>query len=408
MLDIKSAFYAYAVLAKLELDCGNIEKAFEFARKAYEIEDYPLFISHLYCDIGAAAKKAKLNLEIPFNIDNLSEYFCPTPFDNYGITGYDFNTRAFYIGICECMPWFSGTDGAEGFNSSIHQKIRASIHDGSYRYCSRISCPIINNNLLAKDEEITDLRHKDIMERELTTIPASTRMHLIYDRSCNLRCPSCRQDFLQYSKEQTSMLNHFAETEILPFLNTTTKLWFGMEALASPHSLTILRTITPAAYPDLEICMQTNASHNLEAKWKELGDTAGLIKSVFVSIDGSNRQTFEKLRYPAKWDRLMANMEFLTKLKRDGSLSETSIRFVVQKDNYKQMADMLHLAAGWGVNNVCFIKIRKHAMPDGEFMEKNVFSDSHPLHDDFINEIARLRSNAKTTQVAVHFQGWRW
>jgi molybdenum cofactor biosynthesis enzyme MoaA len=389
-LDMKSAHYAYAVLAKIEMNGGNMEAAFNFLEKAQEIEDHPLYISHLYCEISDATGN---KFEVSANTEDLSDYFCPMPFDNYTVVQFDFCERTFNVGICECLIWTPLSVGAaKGWNSDVHQKMRASIHDGSYRYCNRLSCPRIKNRLLVKKEAVTNQRHKDIIAKQLTVIPQIEIVKLEYDRGCNLSCPSCREAFVHNSQEEITALNSFAEAEILPLLKRASWLFLSSsgEALVSPHSLELLHKITPSAYPDLKIGLFTNGSHDLEAAWKRLGDTASLIDICVVSVDGSDQQTFEKLRYPAKWDKLMANMEFLAQLKSSGGLSDLAVRFVVQKDNYRQMAEMLRLCTNWQVNSLGFTRIRKFSMPDEAFKEKNVFASEHPLHHDLIKEYERM------------------
>jgi molybdenum cofactor biosynthesis enzyme MoaA len=410
-LDVKSALYAYAALAKIELDSGNIESAYAFAQKAAEIEDYPLYISHLYCDIHAAAQKAQVNLDIPFNVGDLSEYFCPVPFDNYNIAQFDFAKKTFSVDVCESSVWSPlGVDGSKGYNSTAHQKMRMSVHDGSYRYCNRLSCPIIHNNLLARKTDVTDSRHKEMIANQQTVVSGVRQFKFDYDNTCNLKCPSCRNDFFHYSPEEIEVLDCFAETEILPLMKTATNLWANGrgEALASRHTLTLLRKLTPAEHPELKIRLFTNGGLDLERAWQELGETASLIDEIYISIDGADQQTFEKLRYPAKWDKLMANMTFLAGLVTAGELAKLSVRYVVQKDNYKQMMDMLRLCAVWQAANIAFIKIRKFNMPDEEFKEKNVFAKEHPLHDDLSNEVARLKQKALSAPLEVQLIGIGW
>lgn len=380
---------AYSLIAQTELDNDNIESAAQFICKAFEIDPSQLFVNHLYYNILIAAKDTGLNLPYP---DELSDFFCTIPFDDYSFNNFEFNKRNVFSFICPCNLFSQVTvEGAGGWNCEERKKFRMSIHDGSYFYCNRFYCPFIVSKTLPKKDDITDVRYRNIIDNKLAHIPDIKAVDLTYDSACNLKCHICRSSILSHSEDEIRILNDFADTEILPLVQSANILRLSGtgEALFSKHSLYLLKKLTPKKYPGLRIEITTNAAHNLEKVWYDIGDTASLIKHVRVSIDGSNQETFEKLRYPGKFHILNKNMEFLKELKSKKKLSELHVNFVVQADNYTQMTDMLQLCISW---NVCCIHFSRIAMTDVVSQESNVFCSEHPSNKDLENEILRLEN----------------
>ncbi len=393
------AGYAYAAAARVELESGNIEAAFAFAKRA-EIGGYTrLYMSHLHYDIGLAAKKAGMPLDSPAVLDDLRGWFCPFPFETYTISGFDFDSGTANIRVCECAAnsELVVTDG-KGWNSRAHQKMRASILDGSFRYCNRQSCPHIIRMDLYKKSAITYARTKNIIAQKKVVIPDARHVVLGYDRYCNLKCPSCRADFVHYSKEQIEALKNFADTEVIPLLEKTEMLALSRsgEALLSPHSLYILGNLSPAGNPKLTIYLTTNGSHDMRAKWKHLGAVAGLIKRISVSIDGAGKEVFEQLRYPAKWDAITNTMEFFAEKLTSGELEAVTVNFVMQKANFRQLRDILHLCIQWRVSNLRLSRIIDFDnLYSSGFRDKAVHLPQHPLHEDFLDEIQKLKNEIK-------------
>ena len=76
-----------------------------------------------------------------------------------------------------------------------------------------------------------------------------------------------------------------------------------------------------------------------------------------VSIDAATRETYEKVRRGGNFDVLRKNMEFASKLRKDGNLSYFRINFVVQSENYKEMIDFVEGGVELGVDEVFFSKV---------------------------------------------------
>jgi radical SAM protein with 4Fe4S-binding SPASM domain len=119
--------------------------------------------------------------------------FCEQPFDNFEVDEHG-NVRT-----C-CSYWMDESIGnihessiTEILNSDKAKNIRASILDGSFSYCNKKTCPRLQNvDALPKREDVTQERHKHIIENNITDMDRIKHVNFLWDDSCNLKCPSCR------------------------------------------------------------------------------------------------------------------------------------------------------------------------------------------------------------------------
>lgn len=389
--------YVYATLARLDLEQGNIESAFGYAQKSGDYDYFILYISHLYYDIGMAAKEAGINLESPVALDDLSGYVCRQVFDDFTISKYNFSTNTTDVKVCFCSKFATlyTESSKELWNSRLHQKVRAAVLDGSYRYCNRHTCPAILEGRLEKKEVAkVDLRMKEIIENNRVVIDTVNHVILAYDRDCNLACPSCRTSFFHLSKEQVAVLDDFADREILPLLKTASMLTLSGtgEALTSPHSVHVLKKLSRKDNPNLKITLFTNGAADIGKIWNNLGEAASMLHKIRVSIDGAERETFEKLRYPAKWDALLQTMNFYSKLRLNGTLSNLHVNFVIQMENYRQLTKIFRLCVDWNVNMLVFSRMKKYGNTSSYLKNNDVFFADHPFHGGLLEELDNLKS----------------
>ena len=123
-----------------------------------------------------------------------SKLICTTPFRYTDV----FDDKQF---LC-CPGWLDvdisqGKSIRENFNSDKAQDIRESILDGSYKYCDENQCP----HLSALTQDKLDKRFvskNDNTIKDFNLISEIESVGFSFDRSCNLQCPSCRVDFINY------------------------------------------------------------------------------------------------------------------------------------------------------------------------------------------------------------------
>ena len=97
--------------------------------------------------------------------------------------------------------------------------------------------------------------------------------------------------------------------------------------------------------PDL--WFPTNLLALTETSLKAIQDAG--VRTVAASIDGTTKETYEKIRVPAKWERLLSRLELLKKARRSRKLPpRLRIIFTWMKSNRAQLADLPAFAQHWG------------------------------------------------------------
>ena len=80
---------------------------------------------------------------------------------------------------------------------------------------------------------------------------------------------------------------------------------------------------------------------------------------LYVSVDGANEVTYEKIRVGANYGELISNIEHFMDVKRKLDVVKPSLRFYValQDDNVGEIQDFIELASGLGISLVNFNRL---------------------------------------------------
>jgi len=112
------------------------------------------------------------------------------------------------------------------------------------------------------------------------------------------------------------------------------------------------------------------------------------LSEITVSLDAATEKTYKLIKKGGNWRRLMANLAYLSEQKRKGVISTyLQLNFLVQKNNYKEMALAKELAHGLGYH-IVFQPIREVNQSD-YFSDQLIWKKDHPLYADFRKEISR-------------------
>jgi sulfatase maturation enzyme AslB (radical SAM superfamily) len=281
----------------------------------------------------------------------------------------------------------------EIWNSPVAEEIRASIVDGSYRYCSRLSCA-------------------DILNRSLPKAPVPppgperyrsgpSRIVLSHDNSCNLSCPSCRSEVILAKKEQQDRLNGLLDTVFAPLLREAeiVRISGSGDPFASNHYRSLLKMINRRDYPKLRVDLHTNAQLFDDKAWAELR-LSGKVWHVEISIDAATAETYRIVRRGGNFDRLLSNLALVADLREAGEIRELVFSFVVQQQNYREMPDFVLLAEKFGADFVDFRMILNWGVSSTEeFNRKFIGSPNHPEYAAYLDILKRpelQRPNVRT------------
>lgn len=288
----------------------------------------------------------------------LQNFFCETPFRRFDVLESSSH-------LC-CASYLSVSAGnfyedtwQEVWNSQAAQAVRQSIHDGSYRYCNKMACPRIMSGALAPAAKLTqsDAWWQDVIDHKRTELDCGpTTINLAYDRTCNLSCPSCRQNVIFQNHEQRDRTEAMQDRNIVPMLLDAKRLTVtgSGDPFSSPMFRKLLKSYDPLKYPDLKINLMTNGMLLTEQCWKEYAHLAGHIDKLKVSLDGATAATHELLRRGSRWERVYENLKFCGRLLKEGAFDTFEIVFVVQAENYREMGAFVDLGHDVGANSVYF------------------------------------------------------
>ena len=330
-------------------------------------------------------------------------FFCPRPFRWLMTTGKHSMLCCCRARLPHPLGTYTGEPILDYWNNDIAQKIRQSIHDGSYQYCTD-KCPFIfdarNRRLIAngREEEMDDTMLADeyikmIDEKQLVILPKGpTHLNLGNDRSCNLACPACRPKLYHASKSEYSRIKKY-QTKILsdvqPYLE-----WLSLTGAGDPFGgrsyRYILQETDFATFPNLKtLVFRTNANLLNESMWDSFAfniqNTNNII--VDVSIDAASEESYFQIR-GGNWHKLQSNLWFIAWLRKQGSVSRFKISMIVQKKNWREMPEFFAMGKRLGVDVIRFTILENWCFSEEVFADYAVHKPGHPNHQEFLNLIA--------------------
>lgn len=393
--DPNNAIFLAAYSKQLLAD-GEYRKAADVAMAANRLVSYDCCISDVLNQTQKALQANGLKTDFKVSSADFTELFCDVAFRTMRLQASSKDDGDIATSICMAGAWLPiAFEDDPSWNSDDFQELRASILDGSFKYCNPLLCIFLRDGILPQKKNITDPYLREIIDNNLTNLPKGpTRIALDYDQSCNLHCPSCRSKVYMDDKKKVSMLNEKMDNFLAPLLPDVKTISISMsgEALASKHSMHILKGLTPEKYPDLRIELLTNMSLVSPKKWEELGNAAKNIKRITMSVDGASPETVEKLRRGLKWKRLLEAMSFVKDLRIAGDIETTVLAFLFQKDNYMELQALLSMASDYCVDSVIISPIISHgSYTQQEFDELNVSDPKNILYAEAQTEIEKAK-----------------
>lgn len=267
---------------------------------------------------------------------------CPRPFDTVLID----KRGSCYA--CECTSWLPQSIGnlqlkslGDILNSDMASHLRSSIEDGTYRYCNEHQCSYIkSNNVL--HQRPGGVKH----------------LRLAIDDSCNLRCPSCRKDMIFHKEGSSYDLGIRLADRINDWLDRHQQgIQVHIGSDGDPFASHVYRHFmehTPR-HDNIKYSILTNGLMFKEFHTR-VPHVIKNLQELGLSIDGASKETYEKLRLGGKWDKVLEALECMAE-QRSKHDFRFILHFVVQKDNYHEMEDIIDLGEKYGADRVWLNKI---------------------------------------------------
>lgn len=169
-------------------------------------------------------------------------------------------------------------------------------------------------------------------------------LHLDVTSKCNLKCKMCEWRYKVGRREMPWEIYKKAIDEGKKLGLKKIVIAATGESLMHPHFPNL---INYALDHKLDIELVTN----LTITDKHL-DAILKVKKLVVSLDGATKETYEKIRVGANFERTINNFRYILKNKKD---TYVQINYVIQKDNFLEVDKMADLLAELGgINEVSF------------------------------------------------------
>lgn len=221
-------------------------------------------------------------------------------------------------------------------------------------------------------------------------------INLANDKSCNLSCPSCRTQRIQFNDGPGyEARKHLQDRLVEAFFSTPNEQPFIVNVTGSgdPFASRIFRDflfeLDKAKFPRMQVNLQTNGVLFTEKTWANLKKIHGAIGSVLVSFDAASEATYAITRRGGDWKQLLENMEFLAGRRRQGGIGELILYFVVQKANFREMPEFVRIGKRFAADRVYFSRaVNWGTWSVTEHEDQSVWNPHHPLYAEFARVMA--------------------
>ena len=307
---------------------------------------------------------------------------CGRPFNTILI---DKNGSCF---ACECTSWLPQSVGnlqklelEEIIDSDLTRLMRASVSNGTYRYCNEKQCPYILSKYIDNAEYnlYNELKH----------------IRLALDDSCNLSCPSCRQNKIFLYRGKMFDMRLKLVDKVIKYIHNNQQRQFNIHigSDGDPFASLIYRNFMRRTdvFKNLTYSVLTNGLL-IKKKFNKFRHVIDNLNILGISVDGASKHTYEKLRRGGSFEKLLENLEFIKNLDRKFKLE---LHCVIQKENYQEMSAIVDLAEKYGADRIWLNKITNwNTFTD--FESKNITNPAHPDYQSYLKILQQLKDRSKT------------
>lgn len=210
-----------------------------------------------------------------------------------------------------------------------------------------------------KVKDNLDLNAQEIKDKKIFLQSYPQRMIVTLSTKCNSRCIMC-----EVVKKQWDIPDRVVEEIkfLLPYMNSIN--WQGGEVLVLDYFEKLF--LESLNNKQLRQTIVTNAML-LNDRWIDLLTEANI--ELTVSVDGLDKEVYEKIRYGSKFDVLIKNLEKLNEIRnRKKSKLVLKMHTVVMRSNYKQITDFIEFAKRYNFDAVYMMPIY-----GGQDIPENIF-----------------------------------
>jgi molybdenum cofactor biosynthesis enzyme MoaA len=277
--------------------------------------------------------------------------------------------------LCACEVWLPVSVGRiEDFqelrdiwNSTRARALQHDIDTGQFTWCAIDMCGIRNHDILYSRHVIS----------------------INIDRSCNLRCPSCRSEKIMYTQGPELDLGLQRARHLVGMLERFEEpCHVIMSGNGDVLASNIMRPIVHEYQPRPQQTFRIFTNGLLMKKQLERSRLLPAVTEFQISIDAGTAETYERVRLGGRWHTLLENFEFLHPIAQQNR-ADVWLMFVLQAANWRDLFAFADLAGkyGWTANITKLVDWgtwREHDQHDV------IGNADHPEHDLALAELAKL------------------
>lgn len=308
------------------------------------------------------------------------DHVCQRPFRTATISN---NGDCF---VCICDAWLPISVGnIELFQSlediwknPIAREIQQDVTDKKFTHCAVDHCGILNYDILQP----------------------TYRINVALDTSCNLACPTCRREMINFTsgpvyEERLRRVNHFLKL-LENFHHPMTIILIGN---GDPLASTIMRPVVLNWKPkqNQKIILFTNGL--LMKKLLPDSSIFHYVSEFHISVDAGSKEVYEQVRRPGKYEVLRENLDWLKQHLPQGS--QVILKFTLSADNVNDVENFSRMCNHYQFQGEITKLDDWHTFDD--FDSKEVVDNvNHALHETAITQI-RLAKTQKQIWVSPAF-----
>ena len=286
----------------------------------------------------------------------------------------------------------------EIWNGEKVKKLRESVLDGSYSFCSKEYCHYISGNFETPAIPIEDIKIN--MDR----MPYSVK--LSYDKECNIACKICRDDILVNTQEEQNNWDKFFDENIFAALKEAKRVTINAhgDPFGSRHSRATIKKIAEA-YPEIRFDFHTNGTLCDEKILDELC-VKDRFDAIRISVSATTEETYSKMISKGNnlFNKLLSNLENLSSLKQKRDF-EFYLHFIVSGKNYVEIVDFINFAEKYNAIP-CFWEFNRYCVAYAHNLDDS-WEITKPEHPEY-SKLQELLKNPKFEKYKLYISPVLW
>lgn len=300
-----------------------------------------------------------------------------------------FNSLVFGThGISSCYCYYGPTIDVnelkldiDYFEHSKLSKLRELIKAGDYSQCNK-DCLIFKK----ADDFAEDGKQRMFYDYDGPVDEYNDNEHLVtevtmaLEDGCNLNCPSCRENIKNNSLDNSIIQEGWKYLRSKLSTLEIVSLGGSGEPFTHREVISFLKNTDFRSAPNLKtVSIITNGTLFNQKLWSQINPYLHDKLEILVSFDGASKYTYELNRRGARFEIIMDNLLFLSKLE----LKKLTLLVVLQKNNYKEIKDFISISKDLN-SYLNFYALRNWGTySHKDFDSRNIFNPKHVDHTKF-------------------------